>query len=245
MGHDTMSEWKLKRFWTEVTTVPEEGGFAVLLDGRSVRTPAKTKLVVPTQGLADAVANEWAAQEGEIDPRKMPFTRTANAALDKVTAQHGEVAAMLADYGGTDLICYRAESPEGLVARQSQAWDPLIEWAGETFGARLKPTAGVMFVSQDPKALKALGDPVYLMSPFELAAFHDLVSMSGSLVIGLAVTRGFAEPEALWNASRVDEIWQEEQWGEDEEALQISSLKRTDFLHAAHVWALTRPSSLT
>ncbi|WP_425037372.1 ATP12 family chaperone protein [Primorskyibacter sp. S187A] len=231
-----MSEWKAKRFWTEVSVVEEERGFAILLDGRPVRTPAKTQVIVPTDALAQEIAQEWEAQEGEIDPRAMLFTRTANAALDKVTAQREEVIEMLAEYGASDLTCYRASDPEGLVARQAEAWDPLIEWAADTFDARLKPTTGVMYAAQDQTALERLKAPIDRMSVFEIAAFHDLVSLSGSLLIALATTRNYAPLDDLWARSRVDETWQEEQWGEDEEASALAAHKRSEFMHAGRVW---------
>ena len=143
-----MTEWKLKRFWTEASVSEAEEGYAVLLDGRGVKTPAKTSLVVPTVELARAIAEEWDAQEGTIDPTTMPFTRSANAAIDKVTHQFDEVVNLLAEYGETDLLCYRADAPIELTQRQAEAWDPLLGWAKDTFGADLSPAKGVMFVEQ-------------------------------------------------------------------------------------------------
>ena len=214
-----------------------EDGFAILLDGRPVKTPAKSPVRVPQAALAQAIAAEWNAQEDEVDPTSMPFTRYANAAIDKVTHQRAEIVDMLAEYGGSDLVCYRADHPPALVARQAAAWDPLLNWADETFGARLKPTTGVMFVAQDGAALAKLKAPVAALTPWELTAFHDFVTISGSLLIGLAATQRWASFEDLWLRSRVDELWQEEQWGEDEEATKAAETKRTDFLHAGRVWA--------
>ena len=233
-----MSEWAAKRFWNETSIVESDDGFAVVLDGRQVKTPAKSPLLMPTRGYAEAVASEWEAQQETIDPRTMPFTRTANAAIDKVRTQRHEVIDILADYGGSDLTCYRADSPESLVERQVAAWNPLIDWATEAFGGRLVPTTGVMFAPQDDEALASLKVPVTQMSDFELAAFHDLVGLSGSLLIALAATRGFAPLEELWLRSRVDELWQAEQWGADEEAAEVVETKRQEFLHAGRVWNL-------
>ncbi|WP_425073669.1 ATP12 family chaperone protein [Sagittula sp. S175] len=233
-----MSEWAMKRFWKEALAEPCEGGFAIKLDGRGVKTPAKTPLVVPTEGLAEAIAYEWQAQGEKVNPAEMPFTRTSNSALDKVATQHAEVADMLAAYGDSDLLCYRADHPEELVTRQSERWDPMLDWLLETYGTRLTTQAGVIHQPQDPLAVAALAREVHAQSPFQLAAFHDLVAMSGSLVLALAVTRGAVDAEAAWHLSRLDEEWQEEQWGPDEEATAIAERKRGEFLHAARFYAL-------
>lgn len=228
-----MAGWNTKKkFWKDTTVSEQDGGFAILLDGRGVKTPAKTPVVVPTLAIAEAVAKEWDAQVEEIDPTQMPVTRWANAALDKVALQHAEVADMLADYGGTDLLCYRADNPQELIARQAAAWDPVLDWAAVTLGARLKPVEGVMFEAQDSAALEQLRGRVHAFSNFELSAFHDLVSLSGSLVLGFAAVQEFAPIEELWALSRIDEQWQEEQWGEDEEATALAKTKKTAFVQA-------------
>lgn len=227
-----MSGWAKKRFWKDTTVEAVDGGYAVALDGRQVKTPAKAALVVPTEAMAKAMAAEWDAQEGEIDPTTMPVTRSANASIDKVAAQHAEVADMLAEYGGSDLVCYRATTPEELIARQVEGWDPLLDWTAETFGARLKPVAGVMFEAQDGDALAVLSEQVHRFDNFQLAAFHDLVGISGSLVLGFAATRDHLPIEALWKLSRIDEQWQEDQWGYDEEAAAEAEKKYQAFLHA-------------
>ena len=233
-----MSEWKAKRFWTAAETAAVEGGWQVLLDGKPVRTPAKAALVLPTETLARAVAAEWQAQEERIDPRTMPATRTANSAIDKVAVQREEVAAMLAAYGASDLLCYRAEMPEELVARQRVEWDPLLDWAEARFEARLVTVAGIMPVEQDAAALARLAAPLHEMEPFALAAFHDLVALSGSLVLAHAVTEDRLDAEEAWRLSRLDEAWQIEQWGADEEAEALEQIKRTAFFDAARFWRL-------
>jgi chaperone required for assembly of F1-ATPase len=227
-----MSEWKAKRFWTSADIAPEDDGFSVRLDGRPVKTPAKAPLVVPTSDMARAIAAEWDAQVDVIDPHSMPVTRSANAAIDKVRHQHAEVAQMLADYGDADLLCYRAASPVELIHRQSEAWDPLLDWAEATFGARLRTVTGVMHAPQDQTALAALTGPVHKMDAFTLTAFHDLVSLSGSLVIGFAALTGHRPPDELWQLSRLDEQWQAELWGVDEEAAEQAARKESDFLAA-------------
>lgn len=238
-----MSGWAKKRFWKETTVETVEGGYGVFLDGRAVKTPAKAALVVPTEAMAEAMAAEWDAQEGEIDPNTMPVTRSANAAIDKVAVQHAEVADMLAEYGGSDLLCYRATSPEELIARQAEGWDPMLDWAADIFGARLKPVAGVMFEAQDPEALALLTQEVHKFDNFELAAFHDLVGISGSLVLGFAATRDVQGIEALWALSRIDETWQEEQWGRDEDAALEAEKKMQAFIHAYRFFKLCKPQS--
>lgn len=235
-----MSVWAPRRFWTTATATPVGGGYGISLDGKPVRTPAKAALVLPTEGLARAVAEEWEAVEGKVDPTRMPFTRRANSVIDTVVPQFDAVAAMLADYGGSDLICYRAEGPAGLVARQAAGWDPLLDWSARVLGAPLCTATGVIHVPQPEASLAALHAAVRALTPFQLAAFHDLVALSGSLVLALAVTRDRLAPEAAWDLGRIDENWQIEAWGEDEEAAEVAALKRQDFLAAYRFFALCR-----
>ncbi len=235
-----MNTWVAKRFWTNATPEETNGGFTVLLDGRSVKTPAKSGLVVPTLQMAEAIAQEWDAQEEAINPGTMPFTRSANAAIDKVTVQHAEVADMIADYGDSDLLCYRADSPAELCSRQAVAWDPYLDWADKTFNARLLPRGGVMHQPQDPRAIENLRREVHAFNAFELTAIHDLVGLSGSLVLGLAAACRRESPDVIWGISRIDERWQAEQWGDDEEALEVEAKKNSEFLHAAKFFALTK-----
>ena len=236
-----MAEWKTaKRFWTSADVREVEGGYTVELDGRPLKTPAKTAVVVPTLALAEAIAKEWDAQGEEVDPMSMPVTRCANSALDKVAQQHGEVADMLAEYGGTDLLCYRAEGPQALVDHQAEVWDPILDWAAEALGARLVPVSGVMFQSQDADALEALRKQVHALDNFELAAFHDLVALSGSLVLGFAALHDLKSIEELWSLSRVDESWQEQQWGVDEEAQEQALIKETAFKNAYLFYCLRK-----
>ncbi|UOA28281.1 ATP12 family protein [Pseudosulfitobacter sp. DSM 107133] len=227
-----MSEWKQKKFWTRSEVTEAEGGFGVALDGRGVKTPAKAPLVVPSRRMAQAIADEWAAQEGTVDPTTMPFTRSANAAIDKVHVQHAEVADLVAAYGDADLLCYRAASPEGLVARQAERWDPLLDWAHVALNVKLATLQGVMHVPQDPSALAALAQRTHALDAFELTGFHDLVSLSGSLIIGFAALHDAREASELWHLSRLDEEWQAEFWGNDDEADAEAAIKKASFLHA-------------
>ncbi|MCB1396041.1 MAG: ATPase [Rhodobacter sp.] len=232
-----MSGWAQKRFWKAVEVTEVDGGYAVQLDGRSIKTPAKAALVLPTRALADLLAVEWAAQAEQINPATMPATRAANAAIDKVRGQFHEVAGLLTAYGETDLLCHRADAPAELVARQAAAWDPLLDWSGARFGVRWQVTTGVMPVVQPAETLERLGAHVASYTPFQLTAFHDLVAMPGSLVIGLAAAEGHAPIEALWQASRIDEDWQIEQWGLDDEAEALTVLRRQSFFDAARFFA--------
>lgn len=228
-----MSEWKMRRFWRNVAVSRVGAGFAVALDTRPVRTPGKAPLAVPSRALADAVAAEWAAQGDAVDPATMPVTRAANSAIDKVAPQRDAVARMLAEYGGTDLLCYRADGPQGLVDAQAAGWDPMLDWAERTYGARLRITTGVMPIAQDRDVLERLAEPLFAMSPFELTGVHDLVTLSGSLVLALAVAEGGHDADAIWALSRIDEEWQVREWGRDDEAEAAAAAKRRDFL-AAH-----------
>ena len=232
-----MVEWKLKRFWNAATVEQTDDGFAVLLDGRSVKTPAKAALIVPSKALAEKIASEWDAQEGDVNPEIMPFTRAANAALDKVTHQFVEVADLIAAYGENDLLCYRAAIPQELVDRQAAAWDPILDWANDVYGVRLATGQGVMHIAQPPSAIERLTQEVHALSPFQLTAFHDLVSLTGSLVLGFAIVNNRLGADAAWDVSRIDEIWQAEHWGQDEEALDLAETKRQALLSAAEFYA--------
>ncbi|WP_295536846.1 ATP12 family chaperone protein [uncultured Thioclava sp.] len=233
-----MSEWAAKRFWKEASVDEGAQDFGVTLDGRPLRTPAKAELRVPSRAMAQAIAAEWDAQDGVIRPETMPVTRSANAAIDKVAVQFDEVVDLLAEYGGTDLLCYRAQSPEELVARQAQAWDALLNWAADEYGVQLVVTSGVIPVDQDVAALARLRGELAAMSPFALAAMHDLISLTGSLILGLAVARGRLEAQQAWELSRLDETWQRDLWGADDEADALASLKCEALLHAARFWTL-------
>lgn len=235
-----MSEWKAKRFWKQAQVYEENDGFGIALDARPVKTPAKRTLVVPTRGFADAIAAEWDAQGEQIDPSSMPFTRSANAAIDKVATQHTEVAEMLAAYGDSDLLCYRADYPDVLIARQQEQWDPILDWAAEILGARLEPRSGVMHAPQDPDVLDSLTARVRAQTAFELAGFHDLVSLSGSLILAFAATHDLFAPKEIWDISRLDEIWQSEEWGADDEAEAAAAIKEHAFIHAKQVFDLSR-----
>lgn len=235
-----MSGWVAKRFWTAATVADHAEGFTVRLDDRPVRTPAKSDLVIPSRALARSIATEWNAQDGEIRPQDMPMTRAANAAIDKVRPQHAEVASLIAAYGDADLICYRADAPDSLVSRQLQAWDPLLDWINQRFDIRLQTVTGVMHVPQDGADLAKLSAAVHAMDEYTLTAFHDLVGLSGSLAIGFAALERWRSAEELWRLSRIDELWQQELWGEDEEANATAAFKEGEFTEAMRFYELSK-----
>ena len=235
-----MSERTARRFYSEVATRPEADGWTVTLDARPVRTPGKHRFLTPTLEMARAAADEWRAQSEQIDPRTMPVTRAVNSAIDRVMPQHVEVAANLAKYGETDLLCYRAEDPDALTTLQAREWDPLLDWAAEALGARLVPVAGVMPRPQDPAALGKLAGLVREMDAFELTAFYDLVALSGSLILGFAVSRRRIDASEAWRISRLDEAWQAERWGRDSEAEAAATIRRQALLDAERFGALAR-----
>lgn len=233
-----MSEWAPKRFWKAATAVAADQGFTVHLDGRPVRTPAKAPLIVPTQAMAQAIAQEWEAQQGVLRPETMPLTRMANSAIDKVTVLHPQVVAEVAGFGGSDLLCYRADAPEDLAARQGQGWDPLLDWAAQDLQAPLNRTAGIMHVAQPGESLERLTAAVAGQDPFRLTALHDLVAITGSLILGLAIARGRLTPDEAWTLARIDEDFQSEQWGVDEEAAEQAAFRRGALMDSARFLGL-------
>ncbi|MEO1613500.1 MAG: ATP12 family protein [Pseudomonadota bacterium] len=186
------------------------------------------------------LGDERRAQEAEVKPAEMPVTKAVNSAIDRTSVEYEGVVEMVAGYGGSDLLCYRAEGPEGLIARQAAAWDPLLVWAVEALGARLMTTTGVMHALQPEDGQRALRAAVAAHDPFELTGLYDLVALSGSLVIGLAVSAGRLAPEDGWAISRIDETWQEEFWGVDEEAVKVAARKSGEFAAAARFVELAR-----
>lgn len=233
-----MSEWGPKRFWSTVSVEAGPEGFSIRLDDRPVRTPAKRALVLPTHAIARHVAAEWEAQEEQVDPATMPWTRSANAAIDKVATQRREVMNHLAGYAGTDLLSYRAAEPVDLVLRQQKTWDPLLDWLASRHGVRFAVTQGVMPVEQNSARVSRLVQSMESMSSFQLTGFQELVTLSGSFVIALAVADGAFPVQDLWSASCLDESWQIEQWGEDVEAAEEAVRKMQAFLHAAELFRL-------
>ena len=240
-----MSEWAAKRFWKEASVREDGDGFGVLLDARPLKTPAKNALVLPTKSMALQIAEEWQTTGEVIDPNTMPWTRSANSAIDKIIPQRKEVEAHLIGYAQSDLTCYRADGPATLARRQSEAWDPLLDWVSVTWNVAFNVTTGVMPVAQPDGIAARLAQVMNEMSEFELTGFHDLVTLSGSYVIALATIAERDSREALWQASRVDEVFQIEQWGEDEEAAEQATLRKLAFLHAADFFSNAKKTGIT
>lgn len=234
-----MSGWgPRRRFWRAAGLRPVPDGFGIDLDTRALTTPAGNPLILPTEALARAVAAEWEALVEEIDPGRLPLTRAANSAIDRVAPGRDAVIDAIADYGATDLLCYRAAEPAGLAARQSAGWDPWLAWAANDLGAPLVAVTGVVHHHQPPRSLAALRAVVAEQDAFGLTALHELVTLSGSLVLGLAIARGALDPGAAWALSRIDEAWQIEHWGLDAEAEAAAEQRRADLLRAAAMLAM-------
>lgn len=222
----------MKRFYKDVALIVGEGGHEIQLDGRPVRTPARAPLTLPTVALAQAIADEWKAQGDSVDPRSMPFTGLANGVIDQIIPNHQSFAAGIARYGESDLLCYRAEGPHELVEREAAAWDPLLEWAQHRYDVAFRVTHGIIPVEQPAETLERLSMAVAAFDPFLLAGLSTLVTLSGSLVCGLAIVEGHQDGDAIWTASVIDEVWEVEQWGEDAEAAARSARRRAEFLMA-------------
>jgi chaperone required for assembly of F1-ATPase len=208
----------MRRVYKRAAAGPAEGGWGIALDGRPLRTPAKHALVVPNAALAEAIAAEWNAQQDDIRPVTMPLTRLAATAIDHTSAQRDQVVAETAKYAETDLVCYRAEHPPALVARQQAGWQPLIDWAMLRYDASLTVTSGIVPRPQSPAALKAFAAAVAAQDDFRLTALHAMTAACGSLVIALALMEGRLDAAAAFAVSQLDETFQIEAWGEDSEA---------------------------
>jgi chaperone required for assembly of F1-ATPase len=223
-----------QRFYTATGTNPVEGGHAVTLDDKPLRTPAGRVLVAPVLALAQAIAAEWEAQRAAIDPATMPLTRLANAIIDSVAETPGPVSAEIEKYLASDLLFYRAGGPEQLRERQDALWDPILGWAHEALGARFALAEGVVHVAQPDAALKAAAAAIPA-DPWRLAALHVITTLTGSALIALALLRGAITADVAWQAAHVDEDWNMAQWGKDEMAMQRRAFRHAEFAAAAAV----------
>jgi chaperone required for assembly of F1-ATPase len=230
----------VKRFYKTAEVLAEDGSWAIRLDGRIVKTPARAVLAVPGEALAQAIAQEWQAQGETIDPATMPLTGFANATIDQVLPAVATFRGEIAAYAASDLFCYRAEDPADLIARQAQAWDPLLDWARSRYDVSFVVTRGIMPVEQPAATLARLRSAVEAIDPWPLAGAAVLTQISGSLVGALALLEGQIEPEALFEAASLDELWQAEQWGVDYEAADRLAARRADFMAAARYCGLVR-----
>ncbi len=230
-----------KRFWREVAVAPHLGGFALALDGKLARTPARHVLAVPNLTLAEALAAEWRALEVSIDPAKMPLTRLVYAALDAVASAPLPVASEIVKYAASDLLCYREAENQRLAARQAAHWDAPLAYMRDAFGVRFRLAAGVMFIEQESEAIEAVRRGVsHVPAPFGLAALHVVTTLTGSAILALALANGRLSPDEVWVAAHVDEDFQIEAWGEDAEAAARRATRRAEFDAAALVLASLR-----
>ncbi len=233
-----MSEWEQKVFWSNVELGQGETGYKVMLDGRDLKTPAKSTLQVPTKAMAEEIAAEWRSLKDKVDPGKLPLTKLANAAIDKVAVQSEPIIGMLAEYATTDLLCYRATSPKGLADRQEQIWQPLLDWFEDTHNVQLEVGSGVMPIRQPTQVLTSCTALLNRYSEFELAAIYDLITLTGSFVIGIATADKKITVSEAWLASRIDEDWQISEWGADEDASILAATREKAFERAAFVLGL-------
>ena len=228
----------MKRFWADVSIDSDR---VVRLDGRPVRTPGRVPLALPTPALAEAVADEWRVVGETIDPRAMPLTGLANAAIDRIGPDPAPFVAALARYGASDLLCYRATEPPDLTARQAAVWDPPLDWARARYDIVFAVTAGVVPVTQPAATLERLERAVAARGAFALAALTTIVSLTGSLVLGLALAERAFDTVQVWQAAELEEAWQAELWGVDAEAMERRTLRRAEFERAALFLTLAEP----
>lgn len=210
----------MKRFYKTVDVAPVTGGFAVLLDGRGVQTPARNPLILPTEELARAIAAEWRGQGDAVIATTMPLLRLSNTVIDGVAANRAAVIEAILRFGDNDLICYRAHQPPDLVARQREAWDPMLDWARQRLGAHMRATDGLIHIDQSLDAIAALREGLGSHDAFTLGALHVIASITGSVVLALAVAEGRLTGAAAFELSRIDEAYQAEKWGTDAEAVK-------------------------
>src|SRR5450631_3364088 len=230
----TMRTPRRKRFYAHAGVTETTGGFAITLDGKPIRTPSGRQMVAPTRQIADAIAAEWEAQIETIDPLSMPFTRFANSVVDAVVDRVDAVIEDAAKYFQSDLLFYRAGHPEGLVAREAASWDPVLFWAADALGAHFILAEGIVHVRQPDSAVaaarRALPD-----DPWSVAALHVITTLTGSALLALALFHGVLDADAAWAAAHVDEDWNAEKWGHDEEVVARRASQLVDFRAAAQV----------
>lgn len=219
----------MKRFWTHVTVEEGAEGASVLLDGRPVMTPARRRLAVPRRALAEAIAEEWRAAGPIVHPAEMRLTGLANAALDHAAPDPAAFAARLAAYAACDTLCYRADAPEILVARQNTIWEPLMQAVEARLDTRFRRQTGVEFLPQPAPALARVEAAYAAEGPFRLAALSPVVSITASAILGLALSEGLAAADEIWRAGLLEELFQAEQWGEDADAAASRALRRAEF----------------
>jgi chaperone required for assembly of F1-ATPase len=231
-----------KRFYEQASVAASDEGHAIHLDGRPVKTPAKRALVVPTKMLAEIICGEWQAQAEVIDPSTMPVTRLVNTAIDGVADDQAAVFEDIVKFSGSDMVCYRADSPAELVKRQAERWDPVLDWASSTHGARFILIEGIMPQDQPTEATEALGRALRRYdTPLELAALHTITTLTGSALLTIAYADGFLEADEAWSLAHLDEDWTIEHWGTDLEAEARRQKRLIELQAAVAVFSALRP----
>jgi chaperone required for assembly of F1-ATPase len=230
----------MKRFYKVVTVEPAGGRFEIRLDGRPIRTPLKAPLASESRSLADAIAAEWDAQKDEVKPQSMPFTQLLNTAIDRIRGQREQIVNGVSGYAETDLVCYRADRPAELARRQAELWQPLLDWAVTRYDAPLRTTAGIMPSVQPREAIRALHSAVEALDDTALTALQAATAACGSLVVALALIEGRIDADAAYHASQLDELYQAEQWGEDEAAAERRAALKEEIAVARRFLDLAR-----
>ena len=223
-----------KRFYASAGVAETEGGFSITLDGKPIKTPSGKVVIAPRKEIAEAIAAEWQAQGEMISPLTMPLTRFANSVVEAVTDRADAVADDIAKYLGTDLLFYRAGHPEALVAREAAHWDPVVFWAAETLGAHFMLSEGIVHVRQ-PDTAVAAARAAFPKNPWAIAALHVVTTLTGSALLALALAHGVRDPDQIWAAAHVDEDWNIERWGIDEEVAARRAAREVDFRAATQI----------
>jgi len=232
---------KPARFYKEASVVQLDEGYTIELDGRPVRTPLGRAQLLMSKELTEAIADEWRAQGEKVDPASMPLCGYANTAIDRIGNSRQIIFDDVLNFAGTDLLCYRSEEPDDLVARQVDQWQPLLDWAAETLGAKLLVTAGVLPVKQPDESIEALANKMQQLDDMELAGIASLTAACGSLILALALAEGRIDADQAYNCAQLDEIFQNERWGSDEEAKVRQQNLKNDIASAALFLSLLRP----
>ena len=208
----------MKRFYNQASVVVQGPGFGIELDGREVKTPEKRPNLSPTKAMAEVICQEWNDQQDKVNPDSMLMAKLQNTAIDRVETRRGDLIAELVKYAGTDMLCYRADFPEDLAQRQADTWQPLLDWVMDVHDITLKVTTGIIHVEQDPGQLVKLRHYLEGVDSFRLAAFYNITTLCGSVSVALNVLGGNITAEQAWQAAQLDENFQIEHWGLDEEA---------------------------
>jgi chaperone required for assembly of F1-ATPase len=230
----------MKRFYKDVSVGELDGRFAILLDDKPVKTPGRADLAVPTRALAEEIAEEWRGQGAEIAADAMLLTKAANTAIDRVSAKRADVIADLIRFANADLLCYRAEAPAALGARQAKEWDPWLDWLAKSHGAKLKATAGIVAVDQPPETLARIEMVLARHDTFALTGLHAATTILGSLVLALALLDEHLTARGAFALSTLDERYQAENWGVDAEAIARARRLENELESAVLFMALAR-----